>query len=166
MVVPQLLANPTAQPSGRIEIALADGTVVRMDLQVDELALRRVLILDQVEAAKQRIGEAAKVTARESREGKIAHRDLRGRVEVNAYQFAKEAEAEGKSPPFAVFGKRLVAQIARWNNTDVVRKKIDEMIKSLPLLETQEDMQIIDRVAFALELSNIRNAKSIKRLER
>ena len=40
-----------------------------MDSQVDELALRRVLILDQVEAAKQRIGEAAKVTARESREG-------------------------------------------------------------------------------------------------
>jgi len=25
-VVPQLLANPTAQPSGRIEIVLADGT--------------------------------------------------------------------------------------------------------------------------------------------
>jgi transposase len=41
--VPQLLANPTAQPSGRIEIVLADGTAVRMDAQVDELALRRVL---------------------------------------------------------------------------------------------------------------------------
>jgi transposase len=38
-VVPQLLANPTAQPSGRIEIVSA----VRMDTQVDELALRRVL---------------------------------------------------------------------------------------------------------------------------
>ena len=48
VVVPQL-ANPTAQPSGRIEIALADGTVVRMDPQVDELALRRVLILDHQE---------------------------------------------------------------------------------------------------------------------
>ena len=42
-MVPQLLANPTAQPSGRIEIVLADGTAVRMDAQVDELALRRVL---------------------------------------------------------------------------------------------------------------------------
>jgi transposase len=42
-VVPQPLANPTAQPSGRIEIVLADGTAVRMDAQVDELALRRVL---------------------------------------------------------------------------------------------------------------------------
>jgi transposase len=41
--VPQLLANPTAQPSGRIEIMLADGTAVRMDAHVDELALRRVL---------------------------------------------------------------------------------------------------------------------------
>jgi transposase len=41
--VPQLLANPTAQRSGRIEIVLADGTAVRMDAQVDELALRRVL---------------------------------------------------------------------------------------------------------------------------
>jgi transposase len=28
--VPQLLANPTAQPSGRIEIVLPDGTAVRM----------------------------------------------------------------------------------------------------------------------------------------
>jgi hypothetical protein len=41
--VPQLLANPTAQPLGRIEIVLADGTTVRMDAHVDELALRRVL---------------------------------------------------------------------------------------------------------------------------
>jgi hypothetical protein len=41
--VPQLLANPTAQRSGRIEIVLADGTAVRMDAHVDELALRRVL---------------------------------------------------------------------------------------------------------------------------
>ena len=41
--VPQLLASPTAQPSGRIEIVLADGTAVRLDSQVDELALRRVL---------------------------------------------------------------------------------------------------------------------------
>ena len=41
--VPQLLSSPTAQPSGRIEIVLADGTAVRMDTQVDELALRRVL---------------------------------------------------------------------------------------------------------------------------
>ena len=41
--VPQLLADPTAQPSGRIEIVLADGTAVRMDAHVDELALRRVL---------------------------------------------------------------------------------------------------------------------------
>jgi hypothetical protein len=41
--VPQLLANPTTQPSGRIEIVLADGTAVRMDAHVDELALRRVL---------------------------------------------------------------------------------------------------------------------------
>jgi hypothetical protein len=40
--VPQLLANP-AQPSGRIEIVLADGTTVRTDAHVDELALRRVL---------------------------------------------------------------------------------------------------------------------------
>ena len=42
-VVPPLLANPTTQPSGRIEIVLADGTAVRMDAEVDELALRRVL---------------------------------------------------------------------------------------------------------------------------
>jgi transposase len=42
-VVPQLPDNPTTQPSGRIEIVLADGTAVRMDAHVDELALRRVL---------------------------------------------------------------------------------------------------------------------------
>jgi hypothetical protein len=41
--VPRLLANPTAQLSGRIEIVLTDGTAVRMDAQVDEVASRRVL---------------------------------------------------------------------------------------------------------------------------
>ena len=51
-LVPQLLANPTAQPSGRIEIVLADGTAVRMDAQVDEIALRRVLAVLRVRAIR------------------------------------------------------------------------------------------------------------------
>jgi hypothetical protein len=37
--VPQLLANPIAQPSSRIEIVLVDGTTVRMDAHVDDHGL-------------------------------------------------------------------------------------------------------------------------------
>jgi transposase len=38
-----LLPDPTAQAAGRIEIVLDDGTAVRVDAQVNERALRRVL---------------------------------------------------------------------------------------------------------------------------
>jgi transposase len=37
------VAVPFTQPPGQIEIVLADGTAVRVDPQVDECALRRVL---------------------------------------------------------------------------------------------------------------------------
>ena len=36
-------AQPTAEPAGRIEIVLRRGATVRVDAQVDEAALRRVL---------------------------------------------------------------------------------------------------------------------------
>jgi transposase-like protein len=37
------LASPTAEPDGRIEIMLSSGAKVRVDAQVNEAALRRVL---------------------------------------------------------------------------------------------------------------------------
>jgi hypothetical protein len=40
---PHRLAGPVAQPSGLIEIVLSRDITVRVDAQVDEPALRRVL---------------------------------------------------------------------------------------------------------------------------
>ena len=40
---PRRLAGPVARPSGLIEIVLPEGPTVRVDAQVDEPALRRVL---------------------------------------------------------------------------------------------------------------------------
>jgi transposase len=37
------LTSPSAEPDGRIEIMLSDGAMVRVDAQVNEAALRRVL---------------------------------------------------------------------------------------------------------------------------
>ena len=37
------LASPSAEPDGRIEIMLSGGAKVRVDAQVNEDALRRVL---------------------------------------------------------------------------------------------------------------------------
>ena len=40
---PRRLAGPVTQSSGLIEIVLSGGAMVRVDAQVDEPALRRVL---------------------------------------------------------------------------------------------------------------------------
>jgi transposase len=40
---PTPLASPSAEPDGRIEIMLSGGATVRVDAQVNEAALRRVL---------------------------------------------------------------------------------------------------------------------------
>jgi ParB-like chromosome segregation protein Spo0J len=132
--------------------------------QVAALTQRTKIPLKEATSAQKQIGKAVVRTATEKREGKVSQRDLRGTVAVHTYRFAREAKKEGQTPLFTVFAKSLAKQIGHWNNTDTVRERIKEMAKALPDLVAPEDIQVVDRVVFALELSIKRNEDSIKTL--
>jgi hypothetical protein len=96
--------------------------------QMEQLATKSRAPRSEIEAAKRHIGNAATTTATSLKEGKLAHRDLRGQVDLHAYRFARDAKVQ--SPLFAAFGKSLVEQIERMLNTDVMAEKLGEVRKA------------------------------------
>ena len=102
--------NRTADACNAVYKLLAEGLVAREDLvdltvnQVREICTRARVNIDrvertakntnrpdvEVEAAKKHIGKAVTKTAKESRRGEIALKNLRGQADVNTYRMATE----------------------------------------------------------------------------
>jgi hypothetical protein len=143
------------------------GGARKIARQITEISEQVGAKKEDIAAARKQVGKAVTRTLADLKDKQVkgvTGKNLRETVAVNTYRFAKEARKESKVPLFAVFAKSLVAQIARWNNSDTVKDKIDEMIKSLPSLELLEDLQALDRVVLALEHSVMRNEASINNL--
>ena len=83
------------------------------------------------------VGKAVKQTARQSRSGEVAPKDLRGRVDLNTYRHARDAKR--KSPLFEVFGKQLADSIARMLDGDASAEKLGEIQKAIPDVSLDED---------------------------
>ena len=71
---------------------------------------------EEITHAKKQVGKAVKQTARQSRSGEVAHKDLRGRVDLNTYRHARTAKKQ--SPLFELFGKQLADSLARMLDDD------------------------------------------------
>lgn len=102
----------------------------------------------EIDKAKEQVAKAIKVTADEAREGSVAKRDLRGRLDGNTYRAAKEAKVT--SPLFVEFGKKLADRIEGMLNSDVNADKLAEMVGVLDIIDSKEDQQIVERVKFYL----------------
>lgn len=102
----------------------------------------------EIEKAKQQVAKAIKTTSDEARDGAVAKKDLRGRLDTNTYIHAKEAKV--KTPLFAEFGKVLASRIEGMLATDVNADKLAEMVKVITMIDTDEDKQIVERVKFYL----------------
>lgn len=102
----------------------------------------------EVEAAKKHVGRAASMTAISAKEGNTLTRDLRGKVDVNAYRFAKEAKRQ--LPIFAEFSKTLANSIEGMLNGDASETRLKEIVKELNNVVDDTDKQLITRVAFEL----------------
>lgn len=108
----------------------------------------------QIDAAKQAVAKAVKTTAKGSRAGEIAQKDLRSQVDVNAYKHAQASKAKG-TPLFAIFGKALADGINRMLHADSTANRLDEVIKAIPEITMEDDNAIVRRLDFELnELSD------------
>lgn len=100
-------------------------------------------------AAKDAVAKSVKTTAKQSREGEVAKKDLRGRVDVNAYKHAASSKVK-QTPLFEVFGKALADGIRKMLSNDVTADKLREVIKALPEVYDEADKIIVRRLVFEL----------------
>jgi ParB-like chromosome segregation protein Spo0J len=160
--------NDTAQACAAAAALLKGGYISRDDLkdltvfqareicgraqstiqQLDAMAKTTRRPAAEVEGAKRHVGKAVKETARESRGGNIAQKDLRARVDLNTYRFSRKTEKP--SPLFAVFGKQLADSIGRMLNGDAADEKLNEIQKALPQVTLDDDRMVLKRIDYEL----------------
>ncbi len=82
------------------------------------------------------------------KEGRVASKDIRAEVDVNAYRYAKDAKRV--SPLFDAFGKALAENISRMINADANAEKLEAVVTALDKIELDSDLQIVDRITFEI----------------
>jgi len=98
----------------------------------------------EIEKSKKQVAKAVKTTAKQSREGQVAQRDLRSTLDVNTYRLAKEAKV--KEPLFAQFGNQLADRISAMLNDDVSAGKLENIIDALDVIENEQDHAVVTSI--------------------
>jgi len=98
----------------------------------------------EIEKSKKQVAKAVKATAKQSREGQVAQRDLRSTLDVNTYRLAKEAKV--KEPLFAQFGNQLADRISAMLNDDVNAGKLENIIEALDVIENEQDHAVVTSI--------------------
>ena len=176
-----VIMNNTARACGAAHALISGGYLARADLtglavfaakEIVERAQSRMEQLErlgkqtsrparEIETAKKQVGKGAQRTATEYRKGNVANRDLRGRVDVNAYRAAKDTKA---SPLFAMFARSLADAIHKMLAEDSTAEKLEQIAKTIPKMTLDEDRAALRRIDFALAEHEIKTADWRKRL--
>jgi ParB family chromosome partitioning protein len=136
-----------ADLSTRAAMEIVERAWSRME-QLDRISSQNKRSHAEVERAKKQIAKGAKETVREVKAGRVAQRDIRSRVDVNAYRHAK---AEAKiSPLFDAFGKALAESISKMLSDDAATPKLQAVVDALGKIETESDQKIVERLLFEL----------------
>lgn len=112
--------------------------------RLDQMAKENNRTPKEIEKSKQQVAKAVKATAEQSREGKVAQKDLRSTLDVNTYRLAKEAKV--KEPLFAQFGNQLADRISAMLNDDVNAGKLENIIDALDVIETEQDHAVVTTI--------------------
>jgi len=130
--------------------------------QLEKIGQREGRDPKQTKQAQEVIGKAARITARDTKEGRIASRDIRSSVDLNAMRVAG-TEKEQLAPLFAVFGQGLCDSIARMLNNDNAAERINEIAKALVNIEEEEDHAILRKLHHELDELAHRSQRAKKR---
>ena len=170
----QAMMSRTADACNAAHSLLKDGHINRVDLvdltvhEAREILTRAAANIARIDkagkalgtpaahtkAAKDAVAKAVKTTAKQSREGVVANKDLRGRVDVNAYKHAASSKMR-QTPLFDMFGKALANGIRKMLKSDITAEKLNEVIKALPQVRDEADKIVVRRLVFELgELAN------------
>jgi ParB family chromosome partitioning protein len=131
--------------------------------QLDRMGTKTQRPTRETEAAKKQYGKAAKKVAKESREGNVSQKDLRGKVDVEAYRYSNKSTVKN-SPLFAFFADELAKTIARMLDKDSAAEKLAEIKKAIPQISLDEDKAALRKIDFALAEHEERTARWRKEL--
>ena len=116
----------------------------------------------QVEAAKKQIAKAVVQTAKESRRGQVAQKDLRSRVGMNAYRYDRAAKKP--TPVLAVYTQQVKSNINSMLDGDATETKLGHITEALVSITLDADILAISQLQGALGLLISRAAKWRTRL--
>lgn len=127
---------------------MAERALARME-QVEKTGRASERPVRETEQAKRHIGRAVKTTADQVRGGTVTDRDIRGRVDFNAF-------AQGRKSPtilFAVMANAVADSLKRTLQNDSDAEKLAEIEKVLSEITQLEDWEGLRRID--VELFNL-----------
>jgi ParB/RepB/Spo0J family partition protein len=116
--------------------------------QIDKWAAKNKVSHSAVAKQKGHVSHAAKSVAKQVREGKIAQKDSRKRVDMEA--FSRQIKQDRGLPKFAKFGEALGDQISNMLTNDSTHEKLVEVEAMAAEATDPNDIRIIGRLVFEL----------------
>jgi ParB-like nuclease family protein len=99
----------------------------------------------ETETAKKILANSGERVAESVRAGKTAVKDIRGAIDFDAYEHAKETKAQ--APLFSQFIKRLTSDLAEMLHSDRAAEKLEQIKDNLANIELEEDAKGVDLVS-------------------
>jgi ParB-like chromosome segregation protein Spo0J len=147
--------------------ALADLTVnqvreicVRAQADIDRIrkaAKKSKRPIAEVKAAEVQVAKAVTQTAKESRRGQVAQKDLRSRVGINAYRYDRTAKKP--TPVLGVYAQQTKSNINSMLDGDATEKKLKQIKEALGSITLAADVLAISQLQGALTLLASRATK-------
>jgi len=101
----------------------------------------------EVEQAKKIVARAGGDVADDVRKERVAQRDIRGQIDFHAYK--EQRSVPSLKPLFTSFGARLADSISNMLSEDSAAEKLKEIKGSLSHIETDEDVEVVERIGHA-----------------
>ncbi len=103
----------------------------------------------QIKSAQKSVAKGAKSVAKKAKAGELSTKDLRANVDLEAYKNAGSSKPK-KQLLFSAFGDALATQLSKTVNTDAASEKLKAVIKSLEMIEQDDDKRVVERLHFEL----------------
>lgn len=136
-------------------------------LFLEEQAKKQKVPHREFEAVKQRYGASVRHTAQEVREGKVLQRDIRDRVDDNAYEYTRpKAGQKAVLPLFSVFADAVRRNLKLVLEKDSNAQHLQQIADALSDITLAEDEDLVADVRHELHQIGIRAERWDKRLTR
>ena len=135
-----------------LSVKQAGEIVMRAKTRINKIAERGEALghkPSQVKAAQDSVARGAKAVAKKAKAGKLSTTELGASVDLEAYKSAGSSKPK-KQLLFSAFGDALATQLSKTINTDAASEKLKAVIKSLELIEQDDDKRVVDRLHFEL----------------